>query len=221
MSRKCAFTLIELLVVMFLLSTLAAMLFPVFAQVRSKARQTTCASNLRQLGMAVGMYAGDYDDLYPWGVSVQDKYNLSNHKDPRLATMPLIHEVLASYVASKDLWRCPSDDGMVTDEWTFMAIPNAHGVAPSLFEVYGNSYDYRSELAFKYKLHGTSAYQGKTDLGPSRLALMGDSSGRWHGDGKHILLDGAFVNTLFGDGHVKYQSGVDSTHDWYLSLDPQ
>ena len=63
MTRK-AFTLIELLVVIAILALLAALLFPVFAQAREAARQTLCASNLRQLAFANQMYAGDYDGHY-------------------------------------------------------------------------------------------------------------------------------------------------------------
>jgi prepilin-type N-terminal cleavage/methylation domain-containing protein/prepilin-type processing-associated H-X9-DG protein len=60
------FTLIELLVVIAIIAILAAILFPVFAQAREKARQATDLSNLKQLGLGVMMYAQDYDELYPF-----------------------------------------------------------------------------------------------------------------------------------------------------------
>ncbi|MFA6666695.1 MAG: DUF1559 domain-containing protein [Armatimonadota bacterium] len=63
---KCSgFTLIELLVVIAIIAILAAILFPVFAQAREKARQTTCQSNLKQLGMTVTMYSQDWEGYIP------------------------------------------------------------------------------------------------------------------------------------------------------------
>ena len=64
-SKPRGFTLIELLVVIAIIAILAAILFPVFAQARAKARQTACLSNMKQIGTAIAMYTQDYDEYYP------------------------------------------------------------------------------------------------------------------------------------------------------------
>jgi prepilin-type N-terminal cleavage/methylation domain-containing protein/prepilin-type processing-associated H-X9-DG protein len=100
MRKPCGFTLIELLVVIAIIAILAAILFPVFAQAREKARQASCASNLKQLGTAVMMYVQDYDETmmcYVNGTTrsgSNDNFYWSNALEP--------------YVKLRQLWYCPS-----------------------------------------------------------------------------------------------------------------
>jgi prepilin-type N-terminal cleavage/methylation domain-containing protein len=96
-SEPSAFTLIELLVVIAIISLLAAILFPVFAQAREKARQTMCASNTRQLGLGVLMYAQDYDEALP---------PTAEGNDDQPTLWPTL---LAPYLKNDGIRRCPSD----------------------------------------------------------------------------------------------------------------
>lgn len=65
--RRCGFTLIELLVVIAIIAILAAILFPVFAKAREKARQSSCLSNVKQIALAILQYTQDYDERLPMG----------------------------------------------------------------------------------------------------------------------------------------------------------
>src|SRR5690349_9006268 len=70
-SGRRAFTLIELLVVIAIIALIAAILFPVFARVREKARSAACQSNLKQIGLGILQYSQDYDERLPIGMNVK------------------------------------------------------------------------------------------------------------------------------------------------------
>src|SRR5579862_8014391 len=95
--RSYGFTLIELLVVIAIIAILAAILFPVFAKVREKARQTSCASNLKQIGLAISQYIQDYDEKYPE----------SRHCDANWT--PWQSQIL-TYIKSASVFRCPDNN---------------------------------------------------------------------------------------------------------------
>jgi prepilin-type N-terminal cleavage/methylation domain-containing protein/prepilin-type processing-associated H-X9-DG protein len=103
--RQSGFTLIELLVVIAIIAILAAILFPVFAQAREKARQISCTSNTHQIGLGVMQYTQDNDEAYPiaWG-----RYGAWYETiDPYIKAGV---KAGASYDATlKGVWHCPSD----------------------------------------------------------------------------------------------------------------
>lgn len=103
-SRR-AFTLIELLVVIAIIAILAAILFPVFAQARDKARQTSCLSNNRQMGIALMMYVQDYDETYPGNLQLEE--TIANPSKPFLRK-PFDMQLLP-YIKNTQIFFCPSD----------------------------------------------------------------------------------------------------------------
>jgi len=102
--------LIELLVVIAIIAILAAILFPVFAQAREKARQTTCVSNLKQLGTATTLYAQDYDETYPMLESGgTQRLTVANLLDPYIKTNKKNVNAQGGNLWPEDsIWRCPS-----------------------------------------------------------------------------------------------------------------
>jgi len=99
--RRTGFTLIELLVVIAIIAILAAILFPVFARAREKARQSSCTSNLKQIGTAFMMYVQDYDEVLPDTVMGRDA---PDHPARTRAWTA----VIMPYVKNQELFKCPS-----------------------------------------------------------------------------------------------------------------
>ncbi|MEO7717728.1 MAG: DUF1559 domain-containing protein [Capsulimonas sp.] len=97
--RAAGFTLIELLVVISIIAILAAILFPVFAKAREKARQISCISNLKQLGIAGQMYIQDYDEtMFCYTVKAPTYDNTTSYWT----------DELGPYVKMRTFWTCPS-----------------------------------------------------------------------------------------------------------------
>jgi len=106
--KSKGFTLIELLVVIAIIAILAAILFPVFAQAREKARATACLSNTKQLALGFQMYADDYDEMFPASAG-SDSYASStgvsgawNHQSGSIMLQ------LDPYIKSEKIFTCPS-----------------------------------------------------------------------------------------------------------------
>jgi prepilin-type N-terminal cleavage/methylation domain-containing protein/prepilin-type processing-associated H-X9-DG protein len=112
MGRR-AFTLIELLVVIAIIAILAAILFPVFSQAREKARQSSCISNMKQLGTAMLTYAQDYDETFPADSRMPVQGNpgpvppAGSYTAPGVVTFALA--ITQPYIKNVGIYTCPSD----------------------------------------------------------------------------------------------------------------
>lgn len=138
---RSAFTLIELLVVIAIIAVLAAMLFPVFAQAREKARSASCVSNLRQIGNAVLMYAQDYEEVLPISATNPDpngpvimwydmiepyvKVGASGH-------MADVNEAGAAGRRQVTFYSCPSFNALTYPVQA--GDPQPHSFAPSMYD---------------------------------------------------------------------------------------
>ena len=150
------FTLIELLVVIAIIAILAAILFPVFAKARERAKVTTCVSNMKQVGLQFILYASDYDQRLPFAKDPSDgnRFDTKVNKD-----LPLVWSAMKSYGGTFEHWRCPSDRGWYQD--STIAVDDHRGTATVKRGVPW------------YKTHGGGSYWYNTRLGVQR--------GRWSG----------------------------------------
>lgn len=162
MSRR-GFTLIELLVVIAIIAILAAILFPVFAKAREKARQSSCLSNIKQISLAILQYAQDYDEVYPVGRCV--------------ATPPYHWPMSVSpYMKNSQILICPSRSGasqitpafMVGTGWTAGGADGRYAEFPQ----YG--------MNLSISGTGTAVSLG-TVQAPADTVMLGESN--WYTDG--------------------------------------
>jgi len=206
MTRRPGFTLIELLVVIAIIAILAAILFPVFAKAREKARQSSCSSNLKQLALATLQYAQDYDETFP----VWFRYQYPNSpQHPTTAVLP--------YVKSTQVYVCPSMTPTYGTYWSFTITgPVTYG--------YG----------FSWYIFGNDTARTPYTLGqitkPAEVVMIGDAQHCWGGGdaipyantccdttrpttGNPSRHNGG-ENLAFVDGHVKWMQSEAIKGDW-------
>jgi prepilin-type N-terminal cleavage/methylation domain-containing protein/prepilin-type processing-associated H-X9-DG protein len=231
--KQPGFTLIELLVVIAIIAILAAVVFPVLASARRRAYQAECASNLKQLGIAIHAYAQDWDDTFPYAVDATDMYNVDVWSQSRvvwlvpdaeervrqLLSVPnrggFIDQVLKPYAKSQKLWRCPADIGLAFTHYGLVYGGWDTG-GQSAFEALGMSYGYRTELGLAgYTLGGLKK--------PSSVNVLFDMAGYWHTRYSRPVLSPSqdtsdthkwSFNVLYADGHVKNEIYSEYDASW-------
>jgi len=195
MARR-GFTLIELLVVIAIIAILAAILFPVFAKAREKARQTSCLNNCKQLGLAVMQYAQDYDELYPLAVYVQG------------ANVYYWVDEVMPFVKNAQVLICPSNKG---DVCATGACSNhtVHVRYPDLG--YGFNHYYTSYPAGWVGLGGRSMSQLTR---PADIFMIMDFRCYYTATTSSVDLTkternhNGGLNIIFADGHAKWRANT-------------
>ncbi|HLK57516.1 MAG TPA: prepilin-type N-terminal cleavage/methylation domain-containing protein [Chthonomonadaceae bacterium] len=187
------FTLIELLVVIAIIAILAAILFPVFAQAREKARQTSCLSNCKQMATATYMYVQDYDEtLYGYReVANGDQQYNPFWQSPNVGSGPCAGSssanrqfwdvLLYPYVKNYDIFKCPSNIGTVNGTGVWVNI-SPNGATDSSGCSYGGQNSY---AANKYLFQPVSS--GGLGLGLAAVAAPADTL---------VILDATYYEEL-------------------------
>jgi prepilin-type N-terminal cleavage/methylation domain-containing protein/prepilin-type processing-associated H-X9-DG protein len=153
-TKKFGFTLIELLVVIAIIAILAAILFPVFAQAREKARQSSCESNLKQIGLGVVQYTQDYDESFPLCYAEEQLYPGDTATDGAGQPMSGMDQIINPYIKNGKggsdgngdmlggVWACPSfpcnqssnyrfREDLFSPDWFLAGYPGAAAGAPT------------------------------------------------------------------------------------------
>ncbi len=164
MKRK-GFTLIELLVVIAIIAILAAILFPVFAQAREKARQISCLSNEKQLGLAVMQYVQDSDETYPIAFSYWTN------------TAPTWPVGIQPYVKSLAVFQCPDDSlPAVTNANSWEGTPISYAAnSVSVYDIPSGGFVWRG-LFCEYNAVGNGTGTAKSTANGDYSAGMGPRS---------------------------------------------
>jgi prepilin-type N-terminal cleavage/methylation domain-containing protein/prepilin-type processing-associated H-X9-DG protein len=184
------FTLIELLVVIAIIAILAAILVPVFLRVKKQAQKASCQSNLRQIGLALEMYATDYDETLPNCIKMNEVLGPHPQKLPWL---------LEPYARSRSVFCCPSDFGSRVDFPDGRKFSDDTAYATS-YQNYGLM-DTTIPGASIYGLYWPVSLAAIED--PSSTSLVRDATS-WH------RRDTPWnINVLWADGHVKWFMGND------------
>jgi len=166
--KKSGFTLIELLVVIAIIAILAAILFPVFAQVREKARSISCLSNVKQLGLAVTQYEQDYDETCPNGIN---PYGGGQGWAGQIYT----------YVKSTGAYKCPDDAavGHVSSYAYNANVTKPSPTAPTGFPT-GMSiaqYNSPSKTVLLAEVANSASYDVSTELTATASSFGGSAAG--------------------------------------------
>ena len=200
--RREGFTLIELLVVIAIIAILAAILFPVFAKAREKARQSSCNSNLKQVGIAFAQYSQDYDEKWP--INAYTLAGGAGSGSTSAGVTELWYHTLAPYIKNWQIFNCPSD--------SYVAAPPAAGSSkPAYSSASGYGWPAWHVGTTQYTLLSVVADAKIED--PSQTISVLDSKGYYRVTGQ---LDGLYneqapsprhnegANCAFADGHAKW-----------------
>lgn len=207
--RNRGFTLIEMIFVVSIVSLLAAIAVPAFFTVQGQARQISCGSNLRQIGMALLIYSQDHEGYYPYAVDPGDKFTpqiWSEYPEfqSQIPDIGLIQDVLSPYMNSPQLFHCPADVGFDVNDFTYESMP----ARPTSFERYRTSYYYRTELTVR-RANDSSLKQS------AQVNVLFDGAGLSHGTLMPLMQR---YNVLFADGHVKNLNRMQIDETWDTPL---